>query len=475
MESPLASGVCGPLRAILDWLYPIPGNLLRRALRVARRDNPLWLREGDSMTSGETIRIGGAIYGGTFSTGGTGALGFVLSGELVRGVAADALPAILEASPDRVEPRCEHFGICGGCQYQHASYDAQLALKAEILSELLARDVAGIRTRHAEAWGYRNRIRLRVERAAEGFRVGYSRRYTNEFLPIRECPIAAPLLWRAAEALVKLGATDANSGRWLAATSELELFCTGDESRLQMTFYLREASRDGGSFPGFCGRIQAAVPELAGAGAELDQELNRRVRRRWDGLAWGAPGLNYEVSGRTYWVSRGAFFQVNRWLVGELVELVCADAEGTLAWDLFAGVGLFTRALAERFKTVVAVEVGAEAAADLAIAAKGGKGRAAFEAVHASTLDFLKLHELQRERPELIVLDPPRAGVGAEAAAVLAGIGAERVVYCSCDPVTLARDLAVLTRDAYRVESVDLVDMFPQTFHLETVVRLRRR
>lgn len=431
------------------------------------------------MASGETIRVGEAIYGGTFAAEGAGALGFCLPGELIQVAVGDGLPVVLEASADRVAPRCEHFGACGGCQYQHAAYDAQVGLKADILRGIFAQaglqDVPAIRTRHAEAWGYRNRIRLRVERAAEGFRVGYSRRGTNEFLPIRECPIAAPLLWRAAEALVGLGATDANSARWLAVTSEVELFCSGDETRLQMTFFLREANRDGGSFPGFCGRIQALVPELVGAGAELDPELNRRARRRWDGVAWGAPGLNYEAAGRTYWVSRGAFFQVNRRLVDRLVELVCADDQGALAWDLFAGVGLFTRALAERFERVVAVEVGAAAAADLAIAGKGGKGRPAFEAVEASTLDFLKLHELQRERPDWIVLDPPRAGVGAEAAAVLARIGAARLVYVSCDPVTLARDLAVLTRDAYRVESVDLVDMFPQTFHVETVVRLGRR
>ena len=431
------------------------------------------------MTSGETIRVGAATYGGMFETSRGEALGFVIPGELAGSVGSDGFPVILEASADRVPPRCQHFGACGGCQYQHAAYDAQLAIKTEILRGILVhvglQNLPTIRSRHAQAWGYRNRIRLRVEQAADGFNLGYSRRGTNEFLPICECPIAAPLLWRAAEALIKLGSADANSGRWLAATSEVELFCTGDESRLQMTFYMREASRDGGSFPGFCGRLQAVVPELVGAGAELDPELNRRVRRRWEGVAWGAPGLNYEVAGRTYWVSRGAFFQVNRWLVEQLVQLVCLDAEGTLAWDLFAGVGLFTRVLAETFETVVAVEVGAEAAADLAIAGKGGKGRPGFETVHSSTLDFLKLHELQRERPDLIVLDPPRAGVGAEAAAVLARIGAERLVYCSCDPVTLARDLAILTRDVYLVESVDLVDMFPQTFHLETVVRLRRR
>ena len=426
------------------------------------------------MTS-EKIRVGAGIYGGTFEAAGAGELGFVLPGELVT---AEPL-VILEASKDRVEPLCAHFGACGGCQYQHAAYAAQVAMKTKILLGILAdaglEDVPSITTHQAGEWGYRNRIRLRVERVEDSFRVGYSRRATNEFLPVTECSIAAPLLWRAAEALIQLGATDANCGRWLAAASEVELFCAADESRLQMTLFLRDANRDGGSFPGLCTKLQAAVPELVGAGAELDPQLNRRVRRRWDDVGWGAPGLNYEVGGRSYWVSRGAFFQVNRFLVDRLVELVCGEIKGGLAWDLFAGVGLFTRVLAERFERVVAVEIGDAAATDLAIAAKGGKGRPGFEAVHAATLDFLRQHELQRERPELILMDPPRAGVGVEAAAVLARLGAATMVYVSCDPETLARDLAVLTREAYRIERMDLVDLFPQTFHLETVVRLQRR
>jgi 23S rRNA (uracil1939-C5)-methyltransferase len=239
-----------------------------------------------------------------------------------------------------------------------------------------------------------------------------------------------------------------------------------------MQFYLREPGADAASFAAWCERIKRAAPELVGAGAELDPELNRRVRRRWAGVAWGAAGVQYAVAGRSYWVSRGAFFQVNRFLVERLVELVCGDAEGTLAWDLFAGVGLFTRALAERFGRVVAVEAGDVAASDLAAAGKGGK---VFEAVHSSTLDFLRARELQRERPELIVLDPPRAGLGTDdAAEILGRMGAARIVYVSCDPVTLARDLAVLVRAGYRIESVDMIDLFPQTFHLETVVKLRR-
>jgi 23S rRNA (uracil1939-C5)-methyltransferase len=431
------------------------------------------------MTSGQTKRIGEPEYGGTFVVEGGGAASYVLTGELVLEAPDSGLPSILEGSPQRVAPCCQHFGACGGCQYQHAGYAAQVSLKSTILQGIFADagldGLPGIRTHQAEPWGYRNRIRLRIEQVDGIFRVGYSRRGTNEFLPIAECPIAAPLLWRATEALLRLGDADSNSRRWLAATSEVELFCAGDETRLQMTFFLRAPNLDTGSFPGFCGRIQAVVPELVGAGAELDPELNRKVRRRWAGVAWGSPGLNYEVTGRSYWVSRGAFFQVNRYLVDRLVELVCRDAGGELAWDLFAGVGLFTRPLAERFSQVVAVEVGDAAAADLAIAARGGKGRPAFESVHSATLDFLRTRELQRERPELIVLDPPRAGVGTEAAAALARIGATEVVYVSCDPVTLARDLAVLTQAAYRIESVDLIDLFPQTFHIETVVRLTRR
>ena len=419
-----------------------------------------------AMPSESPVRVEKPVYGGSF-TSEAGLLAFVLPGELVQ---VDPL-RVIEASPKRVEAGCVHFGACGGCQYQHASYTAQILLKSQILSGILAEaGIAGlpeIRVHQAAEWQYRNRIRLRVEPDAGGFRAGYSRRASNEFLPIHMCPIAAPLLWRAAETLLRVGGDDALCRRWLALVSEMELFCSGDETRLQVQFFLREPARDAASFAGFCERLRGELPELAGAGAELDPELNRRVRRRWAGISWGADGLNYEAAGRSYWVSRGAFFQVNRFLVGPLVELVCCESAGTLAWDLFAGVGLFTRALSERFERVIAVESGEIAAADLLAAGKGGKGRPAFEAVRSSTLDFLRAHELQRERPDLIVLDPPRAGLGAEAAAVLARIASPRLVYVSCDPVTLARDLAILTRSVYRIESMDLVDLFPQTFHME--------
>jgi 23S rRNA (uracil1939-C5)-methyltransferase len=177
--------------------------------------------------------------------------------------------------------------------------------------------------------------------------------------------------------------------------------------------------------------------------------------------------LNYPVADEGYWISRGGFFQVNRFLVDELVRIVTAGRQGTIAWDLYAGVGLFSRALARVFQQVVAVEASAN---DLARSFKGPGKRA----VETTTVEFLRSAVVQRERPDLIVIDPPRAGVGAEVCALLARISSPELVYVSCDPVTLARDLKLLAAAAYNIAEIHMVDMFPQTFHLETIMILRR-
>jgi 23S rRNA (uracil1939-C5)-methyltransferase len=166
-------------------------------------------------------------------------------------------------------------------------------------------------------------------------------------------------------------------------------------------------------------------------------------------------------------VGRGSFFQVNRFLIDELVRMVTAERQGAVAWDLFAGVGLFSRALARTFQHVVAVEA---AATDLDKSFKGPGRRA----VEATTVEFLRSAVLQRERPELIVMDPPRAGLGAEVCTLLARISAPEIVYVSCDPVTLSRDLKSLVAAGYNLVELRMVDMFPQTFHLETVAVLLR-
>lgn len=400
---------------------------------------------------------------------------FTLPGEVVEAritkLAANfseaELESVIQASQSRVEPRCVHFGACGGCQYQHASYATQLELKKEILQETLQR--AGlnalpcIEVKAADSWGYRNRIRLRVGEVDGRMRVGYLRRGSTDFLPVQMCPIAAPLLWRAADALIEL---TGNAASWVRAAEEVEFFATPDGKALQMTIFIRREAKD---FVGFCETLKRQLPELAGAGAAVIENSGRgrKALRIRAGSTWGASGVNYTVRDESYWVSRGGFFQVNRYIVDSLVDLVTKGRSGHLAWDLYAGVGLFSHVLARSFDEVVAVEAAAE---DL-LRSFRGTGR---RAIASTTVTFLRQAALERERPALVVVDPPRAGLGSEVCSLLTRIKPAEIVYVSCDPATLGRDLRTMVDSGYKPHELHMVDMFPQTFHQETVAVLRR-
>jgi 23S rRNA (uracil1939-C5)-methyltransferase len=432
------------------------------------------------------LKIEKLVYGGAGlahpiepeDTGKVVFIPFTLPGEIVEalpiesssGPAEAPLVDIVSPSSSRVTPRCAHFGACGGCHYQHVSYSAQVEIKTAILRETLERAglaaLPEIQPHTSEPWKYRNRSRLRVESVDGVLRVGYNRRGSNTFLPIHECPISAPLVWRACEALLQVAAEDSPAGRWAQIAVEVEFFLSADERKLQMTVFVR---KDRPRFSVFCDRMRDLIPELAGAGAmQLPPEGKQRTTHNARALnSWGAAGLTYRVAEEEYWVSRGGFFQVNRFLLDELVDLVTAGRSGKIAWDLYAGVGLFSRVLARNFEQVVAVEAAGE---DLRNTFKGAGRRA----VETTTLEFLRGAVLQRERPELIVMDPPRAGVGAEVCTLLGRLSTAEIVYVSCDPVTLARDLKMLTTAGYAVAELHLVDLFPQTFHMETVVVLRK-
>jgi 23S rRNA (uracil1939-C5)-methyltransferase len=208
------------------------------------------------------------------------------------------------------------------------------------------------------------------------------------------------------------------------------------------------------------------IPALTGAELVVEGRADQQPQTI---ARWGAASLSYRAAGFDYRVDHGAFFQVNRWLVDALVERVVAGHKGRLAWDLFAGVGLFARQLAARFDRVVAVESAPSATAALEQNLRGTGGTA----VKTETLSFLR-RSRSGEIPDLIVVDPPRTGLGAETCSLLAEIAAPAVACVSCDPATLARDLRALIGSGYEIQSITLADLFPQTFHLETVVQLRR-
>ena len=429
----------------------------------------------------QLVQIDKPIYGGAFLARVEGKAIFVpltLPGEQARvritqdkrGYATAEVEEIVAAAPERIAPACPHFGACGGCHYQHAGYAAQLAFKKAILRETLERggvrspsEIAGMAAEtEAHAWAYRNRIRLAFDAAGNP---GYRGRGSHAVIPVRECPIAASLLIEAAQAIADVARKFAPALR----PTEIALFCNADETALLTSIFV--ASRAKFRFDEFARALRERIPALAGMELAVEtpspkqapSQPPRTIER------WGAASLTYRAAGFDYRVDHGAFFQVNRWLIDALVERVTAGQSGALAWDLFAGVGLFARRLTTRFSRVVAVESAPSATAALAQNLRGTTG----EAVQADTLAFLRRGG-KSERPDLIVADPPRTGLGADVTALLAAIAAPTVVYVSCDPATLARDLRALTGCGYAMESLTLADLFPQTFHLETVVRLRR-
>jgi 23S rRNA (uracil1939-C5)-methyltransferase len=433
---------------------------------VTRRVTPL------SPSKSQLVEIEKPIYGGAFLARLEGKAVFVpltLPGEQARVCITHSKPSyvtaeaeeIVRAAPERVAPACPHFGVCGGCHYQHTDYKSQLDFKQAILRETLERGgvavPAEIGLLSGEPWRYRNRIRLAVDAAGN---LGYRGRRSHAVVAMRECPIAAPLLVEAAQAFAQV----ARGFAPLLRPTEISLFCNPAETALLATVFT--ASPPKLRFDEVALALHERIPSLGGAELVIEGDSGQPPRSL---AQWGAASLDYPAAGFDYRVDHGAFFQVNRWLVDALVERVIAGHSGKLAWDLFAGVGLFARQLAANFDCVVAVESAFSATAALEDNLRGTAG----VAVHAETLAFLRRSHTG-ERPDLIVVDPPRTGLGAESCALLAEIEASALVYVSCDPATLARDLRTLIDSGYQIQSITLADLFPQTFHLETVVQLRR-
>ncbi len=404
---------------------------------------------------------------------------------------------LIEASPDRVEARCPYFRQCGGCHYQHIPYELQLEFKAGILRETLQRIAkielkSEIRLHASPPWNYRNRTRLQVQTAPE-FTLEYFRFGSHEFLPVHECPISSPLINRMMAWLLELRGLNCP-----AAVEEIELFAdAADEHLLAWAFCGREADKR--DLLRWAEAIHRELPEISGVTFFSSRHRSREGRssqgrssergssergsseRRLEDDApmdpkalaqSGAKAIRYRAKSHEYQVSAGAFFQVNRYLADDLVSVVTGNARGDVALDLYAGGGLFSAVLAASFHHIFAVEASQTSHADLV-----QNVPANVKAVGARTEDFLRSDypsRLVRGRPDLIVLDPPRTGAGQAVIRSLVELGAPVVRYVSCDPATLARDLVPLLSAGYHIEEAHLFDLFPGTFHIESVMLLTR-
>jgi 23S rRNA (uracil1939-C5)-methyltransferase len=386
---------------------------------------------------------------------------------------------ILEAAPERVEPPCPYFGRCGGCQYQHLRPELEGAAKREILRETLRRiGHIGTTNRDAEIpvhaahpWNYRNQAQLKAALQPDGkVRLGFFEAESHRLVPIDACLIVSPRLNAILTELRGADWSERLAGvAGAAALSEIELLADDRDEEVRMTLrggFDRARASGGEGQSGLAEECLRLLPGVTSVAIERGRALQ----------VFGKPALSYGVGDFRYQISHGSFFQASRFLLPELVAAVTSggmDAapanRDTLALDLFAGVGLFTLPLARSFGHVIAVESNPRSAADLAANAQA-HGLSNVRAVGQSAFDFLR--RFARAEPDLAVLDPPRAGVGMPTLELLAGARPQRIHYVSCHPPTLARDLAYLVERGYRLESVQLFDFFPQTFHIECLARL---
>lgn len=328
---------------------------------------------------------------------------------------------VIEASPHRIDPRCPLFGECGGCQLQHMTYAAQLAAKEGIVREQLRRighlDDAVVRpiVGAANPWAYRNHVRFSTGKKYGD--VGFVHRRGRGLLKVESCPIADP---------------------W----------------------------------------VNELLPSLQGKGRGLHQVQVRHNAKTGEFLISPAvPGLNVssgqkayieELGGRRFFVSASAFFQVNSAQAEEMARLVgdALPAHGTVLVDAFAGVGTFAVLFADRFERVVAIEESHSAAKD---ALANVRDTPNVEVLAGKVEDVLPGLE---ERPDVVLLDPPRPGCAPPVLQAIVEFRPSSVVYVSCNPATLARDLRVLVDGGYRLDHVTPLDMFPQTGHIECVSKL---
>ena len=361
-----------------------------------------------------------------------------IRGEIVR---------ILKPGKGRVPPVCPYFEKCGGCHWQQLEYSRQVEAKRQILEEIFhhrfpqTREFPITMRACAQPFAYRSRARVQLRGSGPKASVGFFRSGSHSIQDIEHCPLFRPALNEALGSLRQFKLkVDTDS-----SPQEMDMACSMEEDTWA----------------------------TAHVGADADEGISTLfgTRRREEVI------LRRKIGEFLYSVTASVFFQANDFMVSELVAIVRESAKGAgngSALDLFAGVGIFSLPLARQFAKVVAVE-NSPAACRLCSTNASAAGFSHIQVVCADVYAWLK-SELPPgpHKFDLILLDPPRTGAGADIMGQIRERAPETILYVSCDPQTLSRDLTKISTCDYRIDLVEGLDMFPQTYHFETVVRLVR-
>ena len=377
---------------------------------------------------------------------------FGLPGERVRvrltdnkkNFARGEIVEIFETSKDRIQPRCKHFGECGGCQYQNLPYEKQLEIKTEILRDQLTR-IGKIENPPVQSmvacpnpWNYRNHIQFSLSKNGKlGFvRAPDRPSPSRDILGISECHLPEPSIndfWPRLEFEPETGI-------------ERVSLRTGQDGDLMLIL-------ESGSLE---------TPELeieAGISVTHNYEENTVVMAGNDNTFMG-------VLGRAFKISAPSFFQVNTSMAEALVQYLLAQLPITPAstlLDIYCGVGLFSAFLAPKCRTVIGIEVSPSACADFVFNLDEFENVELYEGLAEDVIPHLE------GKPEVVLVDPPRAGLDKNVVDGILNLKPQVIAYVSCDPSTLARDAGRLIEGGYNLKQVAPFDLFPQTYHIESI------
>jgi 23S rRNA (uracil1939-C5)-methyltransferase len=376
------------------------------------------------------------------------------------------LVAVVEPSPQRREPPCPFFGSCGGCQWQHIPYQQQARWKEKIFADLLVRSnvMAGDRLKPIAAapdeWGYRNRVQLKCCPGAEGLLIGFYRHASHDVVDVDKCLLVSPPVQKTLDHLRRELADAPSSG----CVSQIDI-ASGDDGEVRIILYVHPQGRHQlrswlRNFAA-CHQINACLQSGGQQGLEVvhgESDLTIKVDQPEIALRYGP----------------GGFVQVNpaqnRSMVASMLQLLELDGSENVL-DLFCGMGNFSLPLARRVKRVVGVEDYAPSIASARINAAANNIRNV--EFHAADAAVVMARYRDADPLDLVILDPPRTG-HYPATGELLKVRPERILYVSCDPATLVRDLTPLVQNGYEVVSSQAFDLFPQTWHIESMTLLRR-
>lgn len=384
---------------------------------------------------------------------------------------------LLVASPDRTTPFCPVFGVCGGCQLQHLAYPAQLRWKRDVVRNALQR-IGGLgEVEVAETIGmsepraYRNKMALVVDHASNPPALGFYRQRSHDVVPIEACPIVAPRLDALLGELLKARVAPA-FGAVLDAARHLVARAARASGQVVLTITSAAALRD---TPGVVEELERELPGVDGVSNSYDLGSANAILGRRYRLLTRESEIEERAGGLRYRFSAGSFFQVNVEMLDAIFSFITPwlAAPGRIV-DLYCGAGTFALYFARHGWSVYGIEESARAIAEARAnaALNGLQERAVFEAERVEQLVGSGRGAQILREAEVVFLDPPRKGCDES---VLRAIGAHRVRnvwYLSCDAATLARDSKYLVSKGYRLDLVQPFDMFPQTGHVETLVRL---